>query len=71
MNLKEKLNVVVIGAGVAGLSAGINAEQNGLHVTLLESQPEVGGLCTGWYRRNRYIDIFITGNSFNILPHLI
>lgn len=56
MKRKEKQNVIVIGAGVAGLTAGINGEQNGLHVILLESQPEVGGLCTGWYRRNRYID---------------
>lgn len=56
MKMKQKKNVIVIGAGIAGLTAGINGEQNGLHVILLESQPEVGGLCTGWYRRNRYID---------------
>lgn len=56
MKTKERTKVVVVGAGVAGLTAGINGEQNGLHCILLESQPEVGGLCTGWYRKGRYID---------------
>ena len=48
--------VVIIGAGVAGLSAGIYAEQHGLHAILLEKNPSVGGMCTGWYRKGFYVD---------------
>lgn len=48
--------IVIIGGGVSGLSAGIYAEQNGFHAIILEKNPSVGGLCTGWYRKNRYID---------------
>ena len=45
--------VIIIGAGIAGLTAGIRAEQNGFHAIVIESQPVVGGLCTGWYRKGR------------------
>ena len=48
--------IVIIGAGVSGLAAGIYAEQNGFHAIILEKNPSVGGLCTGWYRQGRYID---------------
>lgn len=48
--------IVIIGAGVAGLSAGIYAEQHGFHAILLEKNPSVGGMCTGWYRQGFYID---------------
>ena len=49
-------NVVIIGAGVSGLSAGIYAEQHGLHAIILEKNSSVGGLCTGWYRQGQYLD---------------
>ena len=48
--------VIIVGAGVAGLSAGIYAEQHGLHAILLEKNPSVGGMCTGWYRKGFYVD---------------
>ena len=48
--------IVIIGAGVSGLSAGINALQQGFHAIILEKNPSVGGLCTGWYRQGHYID---------------
>ena len=48
--------IVIIGAGVAGLSAGIYAEQHGFHAILLEKNPSVGGMCTGWYRKGYYLD---------------
>ena len=56
MTMKDRPTIIVVGGGVSGLSAGINGEQNGMHVILLESQPYVGGFCTGWYRRGRYLD---------------
>ena len=48
--------IVIIGAGVSGLSAGIYAEQHGFHAILLEKNPSVGGMCTGWYRKGFYLD---------------
>lgn len=48
--------IVIIGGGVAGLSAGIYAEQKGFHAIVLEKNPSVGGFCTGWYRKGMYID---------------
>ena len=53
MRIKD---VVIIGAGVSGLAAGIYAEQHGLHAIILEKNPTVGGLCTGWYRKGHYLD---------------
>ena len=48
--------IVIVGAGVSGLTAGIYAEQHGFHAILLEKNPSVGGMCTGWYRDGFYID---------------
>ncbi len=52
----KRKSVLIIGAGVSGLTAGIYAEINGLHAIILEKNPSVGGLCTGWYRKGQYID---------------
>lgn len=43
--------IAVIGGGVAGLSAGIYAAQNGFDTVVLEQHRVPGGLCTGWNRR--------------------
>lgn len=70
--MKNKKSVVVIGGGVAGLSAGIYAEQHGLHAIVLEKNPSVGGMCTGWYRKNFYLDgclHWLTGTKENTLLH--
>lgn len=46
--------VIVVGAGIAGLSAAIYARRSGFEVTLIEQHSIVGGLCTSW-RRNGYL----------------
>ena len=48
--------IVIIGGGVAGLSAGIFAQQNGFESTILEKHHTSGGECTGWERRGYHID---------------
>jgi len=42
--------VVIIGGGVAGLSAGVYARKCGFDVTILESHSIPGGNCTSWKR---------------------
>ena len=48
--------VVVIGGGVAGLSAGIYALRLGYPVELFEKNAVPGGECTGWDRDGYHID---------------
>ena len=49
-----KKKVIVIGGGIAGLSAGIYARRCGFGVTVLESHASAGGNCTSW-RRGGYL----------------
>lgn len=44
-------NVVVIGAGISGLTAAIYARRSGFNVTLLEQHSITGGMCTSWRRK--------------------
>lgn len=48
--------VVIIGGGIAGLSAGIYAMQAGFRTELYEKHAIVGGQCTGWRRGEYFID---------------
>ncbi len=51
-----KQKVIVIGGGIAGLSAGIYALQSGFAVDLYEKNAALGGECTGWDRQGYHID---------------
>ena len=44
-------SIIIIGAGIAGLSAGIYARRNGYDATIYELHYLPGGLCTAWKRR--------------------
>jgi len=46
-----KKKVIVIGGGIAGLSAGVYAQRCGFDVTILETHNIAGGNCTSWKRR--------------------
>lgn len=48
--------VVIIGGGIAGLSAGIFAQKNGFESVILEKHHTLGGECTGWDRQGYHID---------------
>jgi phytoene dehydrogenase-like protein len=43
--------IVVIGAGISGLSAAIYAARSGFDVTLCEQHSIAGGMCTSWKRK--------------------
>ena len=49
---KNEVNaVIIIGAGIAGLSAGIYARKNGYDATIYEMHYLPGGMCTAWQRK--------------------
>lgn len=43
--------VVIIGGGIAGLSAGIYAALNNLDTEIVEMYSVAGGQCTAWERK--------------------
>ncbi len=49
-------SIIIIGAGFAGLSAGIYARMNGYQTTIYEMHDLPGGLCTAWKREGYTID---------------
>lgn len=48
--------VIIVGAGVAGLSAGIYAQKQGFSVEIYEKNTIAGGECIGWNRKGYHID---------------
>ncbi len=48
--------VLIIGGGVAGLSAGAYLQMNGYHTEIFEAQHVAGGVCTAWDRQDYTID---------------
>jgi phytoene dehydrogenase-like protein len=46
-------SVIIVGAGIAGLSTGCYARMNGYETTILEMHNIPGGLCTAWKRSGR------------------
>lgn len=64
--------LLIIGAGIAGLSAGVYAQRSGFDVTILEQHSIPGGMCTSW-RRNGYLFEgaihWMTGSSPNTALH--
>lgn len=48
--------VVIIGAGVAGLSAGIYGQRNGYDTEIVEMHTAPGGQCTAWDRNGYRFD---------------
>lgn len=48
--------MIIIGAGISGLVAGLKALEKGYETTIYEKNSWAGGCCTGWYREGYYID---------------
>ena len=44
------MKINIIGAGMAGLSAGCYLQMKGFETEIFEQQPKAGGLCTSWKR---------------------
>lgn len=48
--------IIIIGAGISGLSTGVYAQNNGFITEIFEKNPNNGGLCTSWNRKGYEID---------------
>jgi len=48
--------IIIIGAGIAGLSAGCYAQMNGYKTQIFELHDKPGGLCTSWTRKGYTFD---------------
>ncbi len=48
--------VAIIGAGLAGLSAGIYLQKSGIETEIFELAPWAGGVCTSWERQGYRFD---------------
>jgi len=53
--------IAIVGAGIAGLSAGCYLQMNGYQTEIFESHKTVGGLCTSWSRNAYMIEGCIHG----------
>ena len=51
--------VAIVGAGMAGLCAGVYAQMNGYQSRIYEQHTAPGGLCTAWKRHGYTIDLCI------------
>ncbi len=54
-------SIIIIGAGIAGLSAGCYGQMNGFKTQIFEMHDRTGGLCTSWKRKGYNIDGCIHG----------
>jgi phytoene dehydrogenase-like protein len=50
-------SIIIVGAGIAGLSTGCYARMNGYTSTIFEMHDKPGGLCTAWKRKGYTWDI--------------
>src|SRR5512140_258459 len=51
--------ILIIGAGVSGLCAGIYGQMNGYQTRIIEQHKIPGGLLTAWRRKGYLIDLCI------------
>jgi phytoene dehydrogenase-like protein len=59
-------STIIIGAGIAGLSAGCYGQMNGYRTQIFEMHTTPGGVCTTWKRKGYKIDgciHWLTGSS--------
>jgi phytoene dehydrogenase-like protein len=61
------VKLLIVGGGLAGLSAGCYARASGFDVTIVEHNLGLGGVCTAWHRGPYVIDgciHWLTGGPF-------
>jgi phytoene dehydrogenase-like protein len=67
-------SIIIIGAGLAGLSAGCYGRMNGYRVRVFEQDTRPGGLCTSWERKGYTVHgnmAFVAGSGPGVAYHRI
>ncbi|MBS1750292.1 MAG: NAD(P)/FAD-dependent oxidoreductase [Bacteroidetes bacterium] len=59
LKLKDSYDVIIIGAGIGGLTAGALLSKSGLSVCIVEKEPHVGGYLAGFRRKDFLFDTAI------------
>jgi phytoene dehydrogenase-like protein len=54
--MAAQTDIIIIGAGIAGLATGCYAQMNGYQTRIFELHDQPGGLCTAWPRQGYLID---------------
>jgi phytoene dehydrogenase-like protein len=60
-------SIIIIGAGLGGLSAGCYGQMNGYQTRIFEKQDKPGGVCVSW-RRKGYVFDYAVHNLFGVVP---
>jgi len=60
------ISIIIIGAGMGGLTTGIYGQASGFDTTIFEAHSTPGGQCTSWQRKGYVFDASLhTLNGFN------
>ena len=54
-----KSKIIIIGGGIAGLSAGVFGQKHGFETEIFEMHTVPGGQCTAWKRKGYMFDYCI------------
>ncbi|MCW3996043.1 MAG: NAD(P)/FAD-dependent oxidoreductase [Candidatus Bathyarchaeota archaeon] len=63
-------SIIIIGAGLAGLSTGCFAQMNGYRTKIFERQDKPGGVCVSWKRKGYTFD-YAVHNLFGVAPNSV
>jgi len=67
-------SIIIIGAGISGLSAGCYAQMNGYQTQIFEMHDKPGGVCTSWKRKGYTFDgciHWLSGSALGTTMHTI
>lgn len=56
VEVKTMKKVIIVGSGIAGLSAGCYLQMNGYDTQIFEAHNHPGGVCTSWTRKGYTVD---------------
>ena len=56
VEIKTMKKVIIMGSGIAGLSAGCYLQMNGYDTQIFEAHNHPGGVCTSWTRKSYTVD---------------
>jgi len=65
--MKNNFDVVIIGAGISGLMAGVLLAKRSKKVLILESHTEIGGYLSGFTRKGYYFDVGLSRSNISYL----